>query len=1058
MSSFLGKIKGFFIKAKSKKVLFLLFLFVFINFILLLEPAKAQFIDFRGGFVGAITDILLGISSLFIKVTVWISQLFIVIASYNNFINSKAVILGWVLVRDVVNMFFVLILLVIAFGTVLGLEQYEWKKLLVKLVFAAVLVNFSRLICGVIIDAAQVFMMTFVNGFAATAGGNVINGLNLNKIYNLSVNADPKNITSDTDMLVTGVGAVFFGSISMFVLGAYLIVMLARVVSLWVLIVLSPIAFISSVLPATQKYASEWWKEFNNNVLAGPLLAFFFWLSFAVVGGGDSFQEVLPTDAAKKYETNALFGSTATGVAQAMDWGAMASFAIAIALLITGVKKTQELGVQGAGMLSSALSTAKKVGMYASGIKLAGWAGQKVYGGAKIVGGDLTNRAKLAGMGILKESYKKEELTGKKGILARTVDLATTPGKLIKSRADLVEKEGAILDTMIGSKWTLQAKERKKLADYELQKREEAKQAGESAFVQKSRERFEADPANQKFLEKLEDNKRGSVQISGIMKEQDDIRAKESDLAFTEKEKKLRDKKMAPYVNEAEKYESEARDLEEKNKKEEAEIKAEEEKSTKEIEKVEKEKEEIVKEKDKEKEETTKLYESSTLSGIKESLPEKLEEIEAKFKAKLDAKDLEKEKLKESMPDFDKRREQIAKNKRDIEEDIKVAQTIRKEGDSVYIRDLTEGLDADLGGGVEGGKEQKKLIAEILRRREQVDLENKAKDLGISKDEAEARRRARAYEESGNLVKAATLNAHADGLAFKADSEGLENLSQNELKNLQKQMLFQITKLREDIKAGEGGPDAEKKLKNMENKSRALSTFSSGVDGETSLAVTASSLSEEWYKNNGGVINDKNRTAAILSQFLMKDVNQGEEEKALEELQKAYKGKEGELNALLGKAAANFKKAGMNGDLTKVGLIDESMDPVSGATKYAFRAKPDNSEETMDYFLARMKAGTLAGMGNVNKDGQIVGFSDTGLKQMERFFKGKTELNISHKDFVPLLSSLNNASVTKENVKEYQAMLERVGKSVKDEAAFKAFTKQIDKLINKIDKVNKVKK
>lgn len=429
MSSFLGKIKGFFIKAKSKKVLFLLFLFVFINFVLLLEPAKAQFIDFRGGFVGAITDILLGISSLFIKVTVWISQLFIVIASYNNFINSKAVILGWVLVRDVVNMFFVLILLVIAFGTVLGLEQYEWKKLLVKLVFAAVLVNFSRLICGVIIDAAQVFMMTFVNGFAATAGGNVINGLNLNKIYNLSVNANPKNITSDTDMLVTGVAAVFFGSISMFVLGAYLIVMLARVVSLWVLIVLSPIAFISSVLPATQKYASEWWKEFNNNVLVGPLLAFFFWLSFAIVGGGDSFQEVLPTDAAKKYETNALFGSTATGVAQAMDWGAMASFAIAIALLITGVKKTQELGVQGAGMLSSALSTAKKVGMYASGVAAVGWGAKKAIGaGAWTAKGVATY---FPGVGINAWKSRVEEFkTGRRKSLVTSLEQGGLQGNL----------------------------------------------------------------------------------------------------------------------------------------------------------------------------------------------------------------------------------------------------------------------------------------------------------------------------------------------------------------------------------------------------------------------------------------------------------------------------------------------------------------------------------------------------------------------------------------------------------------------------------------------------
>ncbi len=387
MSSFFGKIKEIFSfeKSKKNKLLVVLFFVFVLGGVLTAGYAMAwgwpTTEEISMGIASIITWMLLLIAQFFIKLTVWASQLFIVIASYNNFINSQAGILGWVLVRDVVNMFFVLILLVIAFGTVLGIEQYEWKKLLVKLVFAAVLVNFSRVICGVIIDVSQVFMMTFVNGFAATAGGNVIKGLNLDTIYNLSPDQElAQKAASATDVFVTGVAAVFFSVISFFVIGAYLLVVIARVVTLWTLIVLSPIAFMSSVLPNTQKYASEWWKEFNNHVMAGPILAFFFWLAFAIVGGGDAFNEVLPTDQAKRYETNALFGSTATGISQAMEWGKMASFAIAIALLITGVKKTQELGVTGASALSSAMSTAKKVATVAAGVRLAGWAGEKVSG------------------------------------------------------------------------------------------------------------------------------------------------------------------------------------------------------------------------------------------------------------------------------------------------------------------------------------------------------------------------------------------------------------------------------------------------------------------------------------------------------------------------------------------------------------------------------------------------------------------------------------------------------------------------------------------------------
>ena len=47
------------------------------------------------------------------------------------------------------------------------------------MLIAAILVNFSKLICALIVDAGQVFMLTFVNGYAATGGANIIAGLKL---------------------------------------------------------------------------------------------------------------------------------------------------------------------------------------------------------------------------------------------------------------------------------------------------------------------------------------------------------------------------------------------------------------------------------------------------------------------------------------------------------------------------------------------------------------------------------------------------------------------------------------------------------------------------------------------------------------------------------------------------------------------------------------------------------------------------------------------------------------------------------------------------------------
>ena len=88
---------------------------------------------------------ILGIAQICIALTVFFLRFFITLASYNNYIDTAVVQLGWVMVRDVANMFFVVVLLIIAFATILGLEQYEWKKGLAKLIIMALFINFSNL-------------------------------------------------------------------------------------------------------------------------------------------------------------------------------------------------------------------------------------------------------------------------------------------------------------------------------------------------------------------------------------------------------------------------------------------------------------------------------------------------------------------------------------------------------------------------------------------------------------------------------------------------------------------------------------------------------------------------------------------------------------------------------------------------------------------------------------------------------------------------------------------------------------------------------------------------
>lgn len=326
--------------------------------------------------------ILLLITRFFLSLSMFLLSFIIEIGSYNGYLSSSAVTIGWVTVRDITNMGFVVILLVIAFGTILGLEQYEWKKLLVKFVLAAVLVNFSRIICGIIIDVAQVVMTTFVNGIAATAGGNLINAFDLTGIQKLSAEGSQFNADG---RFIASVAAITFSAMVMAIMAVFLVMLLARMVVLWVLIVLSPLAFVLSVVPQTQKYASEWWSEFGANVVTGPVLLFFLWLSFVTVGGGNAHQQIADKSGYKLNEadaTKAAGTEMSSGITEAMKWNSMANFAIAIGMLIVGAKTAQQLGGVGAAWAGGAIDFGKKVATVASGVAAARWAGGKVKEGA----------------------------------------------------------------------------------------------------------------------------------------------------------------------------------------------------------------------------------------------------------------------------------------------------------------------------------------------------------------------------------------------------------------------------------------------------------------------------------------------------------------------------------------------------------------------------------------------------------------------------------------------------------------------------------------------------
>jgi hypothetical protein len=274
--------------------------------------------------VGKFFEILINGIGLLLNVSI---KVVMIVAKYDRFIDETAVTLGWEQVRNLANMFFIVILLVIAFATILRVDSYNVKKLLPKLVIMAVLINFSKMICGIIIEINQVAMMTFLNAIRGD-GGAWVNLLGVQNFLNY-VEANKWNGSLDATSAVTGYFlALIFLIVALVTVFAYLGVLVMRMVMLWVYIVLSPLAYLLAAFPQGQTYSNRWWDDFTKYAVTGPVLAFFLWLAMVSASGAGT----IANDA------------SCLGPYETLCTDNFLQFIIGIGMLLGGLQITSQIG------------------------------------------------------------------------------------------------------------------------------------------------------------------------------------------------------------------------------------------------------------------------------------------------------------------------------------------------------------------------------------------------------------------------------------------------------------------------------------------------------------------------------------------------------------------------------------------------------------------------------------------------------------------------------------------------------------------------------------------
>ena len=204
--------------------------------------------------------------------------------------QNSGIYLAWVIMRNISNVAFIVAFLVIIYSqlTSVGISNYGVKKMIPRLVIAAVLVNLSFTICAILLDLSNIAGYAFQDAFMgikntiSTVGENtstwtwseVISTALSNGV--LAVGAGyAVSLALTTELLPILVPAAALAGLTLLFI---LLIMAARQALIIILIIISPLAFVCYLLPGTEKWFKKWRDLFLTMLVFFP--------AFAVVFGG----------------------------------------------------------------------------------------------------------------------------------------------------------------------------------------------------------------------------------------------------------------------------------------------------------------------------------------------------------------------------------------------------------------------------------------------------------------------------------------------------------------------------------------------------------------------------------------------------------------------------------------------------------------------------------------------------------------------------------------------------------------------------------------------------
>lgn len=230
--------------------------------------------------LGGVTDLMMGLIDGQMQFTAYLSS-----------DTGDAIRSAWSAVLNVANIAFAIAFLIVIYSTATstGISNYGVKKILPRLLIAAILVNISYYVCAAMIDLSNI-LGSSIKSFIDV---NMTNKVSSGPITdNLSLGSFVGGIMSGAITIVAGVVLlILFWSAALISIITMFVALALRTFGLVAAIVISPLAFVAYLLPNTEKWFKRWLNEFLRLLFVYPMVAAVWGLSqflVTIIAAGSS--------------------------------------------------------------------------------------------------------------------------------------------------------------------------------------------------------------------------------------------------------------------------------------------------------------------------------------------------------------------------------------------------------------------------------------------------------------------------------------------------------------------------------------------------------------------------------------------------------------------------------------------------------------------------------------------------------------------------------------------------------------------------------------------------